>query len=67
MQERYIDVIKEFGTHYSTEVVMGAKAVQEIKFQNSDVEKMASEGISARVGYYVHFIDVVSQKLYYKI
>ena len=49
MQERYMDVIKDFGTHYSTEVVMGAKAVQEIKLRNSDVEKMETEGVSARV------------------
>ncbi|KAK3102394.1 hypothetical protein FSP39_011100 [Pinctada imbricata] len=48
-QDLYVDVLKDFGTHYTTEVVMGAKSVQSMTFQSSDVEKMASEGISAMV------------------
>ncbi|CAC5408183.1 unnamed protein product [Mytilus coruscus] len=49
IQELYIQVIEQFGTHYTTEVVMGAKAVQESKFKNSDLDKFQSDGISAEV------------------
>ncbi|XP_052092455.1 uncharacterized protein LOC127728916 [Mytilus californianus] len=49
IQQLYIQVIEQFGTHYTTEVVMGAKAVQEFKFKNSDLDKFQSVGISAKV------------------
>ncbi|CAC5408189.1 unnamed protein product [Mytilus coruscus] len=49
VQQLYIQVIEQFGTHYTTEVVMGAKAVQESKFKNSDLDKFQSVGISAKV------------------
>uniref|UniRef100_K1R9Z4 Uncharacterized protein n=1 Tax=Magallana gigas TaxID=29159 RepID=K1R9Z4_MAGGI len=49
LQEMYISLIREFGTHYTTEVVMGAKAVQQLTFLKSDLSKLESEGISAKV------------------
>ncbi|KAK3101541.1 hypothetical protein FSP39_004322 [Pinctada imbricata] len=49
IQELYTEVLREFGTHYATEVVMGAKAVQSLEMKNSDLDKMAAEGISAKV------------------
>lgn len=49
LQEMYINIIREFGTHYTTEVVMGAKAVQQLTFLKSDLSKLESEGISAKV------------------
>ncbi|CAG2200097.1 unnamed protein product [Mytilus edulis] len=49
IQQLYIQVIEQFGTHYTTEVVMGAKAVQEFKFKNSDLDIFQSVGISAKV------------------
>ncbi|CAC5400661.1 unnamed protein product [Mytilus coruscus] len=49
IQQLYIQVIEQFGTHYTTEVVMGAKAVQESKFKNSDLDTFQSVGISAKV------------------
>jgi hypothetical protein len=49
LQEMYLDFIREFGTHYTTQVVMGAKAVQQLTFSKSDLSKMESEGISAKV------------------
>ncbi|XP_052065033.1 uncharacterized protein LOC127704848 [Mytilus californianus] len=49
IQQMYINVVEQFGTHYSTEVVMGAKAVQELRFKNSDVDRFQSVGISAMV------------------
>lgn len=49
LQEMYINLIREFGTHYTTEVVMGAKAVQQLTFLKSDLSKLESEGISAKV------------------
>ena len=50
LQEMYLNFIQEFGTHYTTEVVMGAKAVQQLTFSKSDLSKLESEGISAKVG-----------------
>lgn len=52
LQEMYINLIREFGTHYTTEVVMGAKAVQQLIFSKSDLSKLESEGISAKVSKY---------------
>ena len=49
LQEMYLNFIHEFGTHYTTEVVMGAKAVQQLTFSKSDLSKLESEGISAKV------------------
>ncbi|XP_048745128.1 uncharacterized protein LOC125658081 isoform X2 [Ostrea edulis] len=49
LQEMYLNFIGEFGTHYTTQVVMGAKAVQQLTFSKSDLSKMESEGISAKV------------------
>ncbi|XP_048745195.2 uncharacterized protein LOC125658102 [Ostrea edulis] len=49
LQEMYLNFIQEFGTHYTTQVVMGAKAVQQLTFSKSDLSKMESEGISATV------------------
>lgn len=49
LQEMYINLVREFGTHYTTEVVMGAKAVQQLTFSKSDLSKLESEGISAKV------------------
>ncbi|XP_062618474.1 uncharacterized protein LOC134280055 [Saccostrea cucullata] len=49
LQEMYVNFIREFGTHYTTQVVMGAKAVQQLTFSNSDLSKLESEGISAKV------------------
>lgn len=49
IQQLYIQVIEQFGTHFTTEVVMGAKAVQEFKFKNSDLDIFQSVGISAKV------------------
>ncbi|VDI70772.1 Hypothetical predicted protein [Mytilus galloprovincialis] len=49
IQQRYIQVVEQFGTHYTTEVVMGAKAVQEFRFKNSDLDRFQSVGISAKV------------------
>ena len=49
VQNLYIRVIEEFGTHFTTDVVMGAKAIQEVKFKNSDLDRLSSEGISASV------------------
>jgi hypothetical protein len=39
----YIRVIEEFGTHFTTDVVMGAKAIQEVKFKNSDLDRLSSQ------------------------
>lgn len=49
LQEMYINLVREFGTHYTTEVVMGAKAVQQLTFSKSDLSKLESEGIGAKV------------------
>ncbi|XP_062602269.1 uncharacterized protein LOC134263931 [Saccostrea cucullata] len=49
LQEMYLNFIREFGTHYTTQVVMGAKAVQQLTFAKSDLSKLESEGISAKV------------------
>ncbi|XP_022337633.2 uncharacterized protein LOC111133481 [Crassostrea virginica] len=49
LQEMYLNFIQEFGTHYTTEVVMGAKAVQQLTFSKSDLSKLESEGISSKV------------------
>lgn len=49
LQDMYINLVREFGTHYTTEVVMGAKAVQQLTFSKSDLSKLESEGISAKV------------------
>nr|XP_034328407.1 uncharacterized protein LOC117689954 [Crassostrea gigas] len=49
LQEMYINLVREFGTHYTTEVVMGAKAVQQLTFSRSDLSKLESEGISSKV------------------
>lgn len=49
LQEMYINLVREFSTHYTTEVVMGAKAVQQLTFSKSDLSKLESEGISAKV------------------
>ncbi|XP_061194766.1 uncharacterized protein LOC133202919 [Saccostrea echinata] len=49
LQDMYLNFIREFGTHYTTQVVMGAKAVQQLTFSNSDLSKLESEGISAEV------------------
>lgn len=51
IQQRYIQVVEQFGTHYTTEVVMGAKAVQEFRFKNSDLDRFQSVGISAKVSW----------------
>ena len=49
MQQKYIQLIQRFGTHYTTEVVMGAKAVQELRFWNSDLDRFQSEGLDVKV------------------
>ncbi|VDI56089.1 Hypothetical predicted protein [Mytilus galloprovincialis] len=49
IQQMYINLVEQFGTHYTTEVVMGAKATQELRFKNSDVDRFQSVGISAMV------------------
>lgn len=49
IQNLYIRVIEQFGTHYTTEVVMGAKAVQEFRFKNTDLDRFQSVGVSAKV------------------
>ncbi|XP_061194763.1 uncharacterized protein LOC133202916 [Saccostrea echinata] len=49
LQDMYLNFIREFGTHYTTQVVMGAKAVQQLTFSNSDLSRLESEGISAKV------------------
>ena len=49
IQQMYINVVEQFGTHYTTEVVMGAKATQELRFKNSDIDRFQSVGISAMV------------------
>ncbi|XP_062601466.1 uncharacterized protein LOC134263170 [Saccostrea cucullata] len=49
LQEMYLNFIREFGTHYTTQVVMGAKAVQQLTFDKSDLSRLESEGISAKV------------------
>ncbi|XP_076091692.1 perforin-like protein 1 [Mytilus galloprovincialis] len=49
IQSLYIRVIEQFGTHYTTEVVMGAKAVQEFRFKNTDLDRFQSVGVSAKV------------------
>ncbi|CAC5417204.1 unnamed protein product [Mytilus coruscus] len=49
IQRLYVKVIEEFGTHYATEVVMGAKAVQELRFKNSDLDRFKSLGVSVKV------------------
>ncbi|XP_061180167.1 uncharacterized protein LOC133188680 [Saccostrea echinata] len=49
LQDMYLNFIREFGTHYTVEVVMGAKAVQQLTFSSSDLSKLESEGISAKV------------------
>ncbi|XP_052065031.1 uncharacterized protein LOC127704847 [Mytilus californianus] len=48
IQQRYIQLVEQFGTHYTTEVVMGAKAVQEFRFKNSDLDRFQSVGLSVK-------------------
>lgn len=59
IQQLYIQVIQQFGTHYTTEVVMGAKAVQEFKFKNSDLDRFQSIGISAKVRGLIYFNKLI--------
>ncbi|KAJ8302809.1 hypothetical protein KUTeg_019205 [Tegillarca granosa] len=49
MQRLYLQVIEDFGTHYTTQVVMGAKAINEIRFRTSDLDRLSAEGINAKV------------------
>ena len=63
LQEMYLNFIQEFGTHYTTEVVMGAKAVQQLTFSKSDLSKLESEGISSKVGERKFWINKKAKKL----
>ena len=49
MQQKYVEVVKQFGTHFTTEVVMGAKAVQEFRFRNSDIDRFQAQGLNVKV------------------
>ncbi|XP_076116676.1 uncharacterized protein LOC143084153 [Mytilus galloprovincialis] len=60
IQQMYINVVEQFGTHYTTEVVMGAKATQELRFKNSDIDRFQSVGISAMVAAELSIPYVVS-------
>ena len=48
-KEPYMDLIKEFGTHYTTEVTMGAKALQQVQIDKATVETSIQEGNSLKV------------------
>ena len=45
----YLKLIQDFGTHFTSDVTMGATSIQRMTLKMSDVSKMRKKGVSASV------------------